>query len=160
MDLTPTQAQRIVSNVRRVFDKADITLLNKQAYNFIIMNMGHIAHYDLNGFQHSYSDLRMLARSLQASEYSSDDMGYNFRWADELDRRRNSTNIYDQKSGQPATVTDTIRKLTEIARDACPKIDLFFGQRQREAELEQARILASRNGFQLVEVGAQQELPR
>ena len=71
----------IIANVELVLRTGDITHLSKKAYEFITLNMGFIAHYNLMGFQCEYGDTREFANRLQTSEYSQDP-NYNLNWAD------------------------------------------------------------------------------
>lgn len=54
--LTPYNTSRIVSNVKKVLQEADMTLLSKQSYNFIYQQSGFIAHYNYYGFIEYYED--------------------------------------------------------------------------------------------------------
>ena len=144
MELTETQGKRIVANVRHVFTGASIGALNKQAYNLIIMHMGHIAHFDLAGFQESYDDLRLFAHSLQTSEYSQDD-GYNQRRADELTVRYD-VDPTNRGCGQPPTVTAAIRSIVSLAQEFEPEMQRIFGERERDDELALAQRIANKHG--------------
>jgi len=72
----------VVENIRKVFEKQNIDLLSKNAYEFITLHMGFIAHYDRNGFCWNYQDLKRFAQTLLSSEYS-DDENYNLKMADD-----------------------------------------------------------------------------
>ena len=61
---TPAQIQRIVNSVKRVFEKNDIQQLTKQAYEFLYLSSGFIAHYNLYGFQSTYENVDLLARDI------------------------------------------------------------------------------------------------
>jgi hypothetical protein len=64
-------AKSIIASVRRVFEKRDISQLTKVAYQFVTLQMGFIAHYNLGGFCGVYEDLAKFAMALQTSEYSN-----------------------------------------------------------------------------------------
>ena len=65
------KTKSIIASVRRVMEANDIDKLTKAAYDHIILHMGFIAHYDLAGFQSTYSDVSFFAERLLTSEYST-----------------------------------------------------------------------------------------
>lgn len=77
---TEQQKKRIASNVVKAC--SDITKLNKQAYNYLYLCSGFIAHYDLNGFKEYYSDNSLMqdlannARMNQWRNFSPSDQDY------------------------------------------------------------------------------------
>ena len=141
MELTETQGKRIVANVRHVFTGASIGALNKQAYHLITLHMGFIAHFNLAGFQNSYDDLRLFARSLQTSEYGHG-RNYNIDWADELDHRY-ADDPTNRGCGQPPTVTATIRGIVLVAHEFEGEMQTVFGERERDAKLAYAQKVAN-----------------
>lgn len=62
--LKPYNSKAIVNNIELVFKTGDIQKLNNPSYKFIYLLSGFIAHYNLNGFQSAYSDLRVFAQDL------------------------------------------------------------------------------------------------
>ena len=50
--------ERIVRSVERVLSRRDINLLTQEAYTFIHLHAGSIAHFSLEGWKHTYKDLR------------------------------------------------------------------------------------------------------
>ena len=60
----PHNVKAILSNVNLVLKTRDITKLNNPSYDLIMNCDRFIAHYDLNGFQAYYEDLRELIRDL------------------------------------------------------------------------------------------------
>lgn len=150
MELTETQSKRIVASVRRVFDEVDANVLSQSAYYLITQHMGHIAHFNLYGFRSVYADLRLLARSLQTSEYSTDP-DRNEKWANELDRRYRDDPI--RGCGQPPAVTATIRGLVAIARAAEPRITELMLRREVAGELGRLEALAAKHGYTLTRKG-------
>lgn len=60
----PCNSKAIINNIELVFKTGDITKLNNPTYNFINLLGGFIAHYNLNGFQCYYKDLREFAKDL------------------------------------------------------------------------------------------------
>ena len=62
--LTQRQISMIVGNIRKVITTNDINLLSKQAYNFLYLASGFIAHYNLYGFRDAYGTGRALARDI------------------------------------------------------------------------------------------------
>ena len=45
----------VVRNFRKVIEARDISLMNKDLYQFLNLYCGFIAHYDINGFKANYS---------------------------------------------------------------------------------------------------------
>ena len=50
-DLNPIGKLAVVRNFRRVIEARDISLMNKELYQFLNLYCGFIAHYDINGFK-------------------------------------------------------------------------------------------------------------
>ena len=71
----PLNSKAIISNIELIFKNKDINKLNKPTYNFVMNLGGFIAHYDLNGFQYHYEDLRQFAEDLLNS-CSKNDANY------------------------------------------------------------------------------------
>lgn len=46
----------MVNNLKRIIKARDMNLLQKKLYEFVHLHCGFIAHYDLHGFRHTYSD--------------------------------------------------------------------------------------------------------
>ena len=59
--LTSRQIAMIVGNIRKVMTTRDSKNLSKQAYYFLYLSSGFIAHNDLYGFQGAYKDVGHLA---------------------------------------------------------------------------------------------------
>ena len=49
------QKLSVVKNFRRVIEGRNISLMNKELYEFLNLYCGFIAHYDINGFKATYS---------------------------------------------------------------------------------------------------------
>ncbi len=62
--LTSRQIAMIVGNIRKVVTTGDSRNLTKQAYNFLCLASGFIAHYDLYGFQAEYAETTKLAADI------------------------------------------------------------------------------------------------
>ena len=82
---TPRQEQLIVASVRKVLQTGDIEYLTKQAYDFIMLSSGFIAHYNLYGFMEEYRDVEKLRRELLANQrhnqwfnFNSSDKDYSY----------------------------------------------------------------------------------
>jgi hypothetical protein len=73
---TERQITLIVNSFKRVFEKRDIEQLTKQAYNFIMLSSGFIAHYSLYGFRNYYKDVGSLENDI--IEYASANQWSNF----------------------------------------------------------------------------------
>ena len=59
--LASRQIAMIVGNIRKVMTTRDSKNLSKQAYYFLYLSSGFIAHNDLYGFQGAYKDVGQLA---------------------------------------------------------------------------------------------------
>jgi hypothetical protein len=53
-------SERIVRSVERVLSNRDIDHLTYEAYTFIHLHCGSIAHFSLEGWKHTYRDLRVF----------------------------------------------------------------------------------------------------
>ena len=106
-------SKNIIANVELVLTTGDITKLSKKAYEFITMDMGFIAHYDLRGFQCEYADIQEFAHRLQTSEYSQDP-NYNLDWAES----RQHDNDFNKWYGYAhcKSCADTIRGIAYAAQ--------------------------------------------
>jgi len=47
-----------VKSIEKVLKKKDLKYLTKEAYNFITLRCGSIAHYNIDGWRYHYRDLR------------------------------------------------------------------------------------------------------
>jgi len=45
----------VVRNFKQVIEERDMSLMNKELYQFLNLHCGFIAHYDINGFKAVYS---------------------------------------------------------------------------------------------------------
>ena len=51
----PISSLSVVRNFRRVIEARDVSLMNKELYQFLNLYCGFIAHYDINGFKATYA---------------------------------------------------------------------------------------------------------
>ena len=51
----PISKLPVVRNFRQVIENRDISLMNKELYQFLTLYCGFIAHYDINGFKATYA---------------------------------------------------------------------------------------------------------
>lgn len=58
------QQSMIVNNVRKVIKEKNINLLSKQAYNYLCLCSGFIAHHDFFGFKDYYYNVDDLVHDL------------------------------------------------------------------------------------------------
>ena len=86
--LSPRQISMIVGNIRKVVTTGDSRNLTKQAYNFLCLASGFIAHYNLYGFQDAYKNTGELATAIlnnkannQWGNFRSDDPYYEYMMA-------------------------------------------------------------------------------
>ena len=78
---TEREIQLIVNNINKVISTNNIEILSKQAYNFLYLSSGFIAHYNINGFKDHYADVDYLANTIIENEkFNTYD---NFRVGDE-----------------------------------------------------------------------------
>ena len=54
-DRKPIGKLRVVRNFRQIIESRDISLMNKEVYQFLNLYCGFIAHYNINGFKATYS---------------------------------------------------------------------------------------------------------
>ena len=146
MELNIDKEIAIAKNIKRVAEEKDINLLNKPAYQFIILKMGFIAHYDIFGFREVYKDLREFFSRLQTSEYSND-KDYNLRWADSQENDSDFNKWYGEDNQK--NTAWVIREIIRIAREYEEKINEYFDGKQKEDELKEAGVLASKHGYSL-----------
>ena len=103
--------------------------------------MHFISHYNREGFQNSYADLRLLTRALQTSEYS-DNLNYNLRWADKLENREQRGDYGDQGIDK----AETIRQIVSVALSYEVEIADEFARRERAQDLAEAQRLQEKWG--------------
>jgi len=64
--------ERIVRSIERVLSNRDINLLTQEAYAFIHLHCGSIAHFSIEGWKHTYRDMRdFLNFFLVRNEYGT-----------------------------------------------------------------------------------------
>ena len=78
--LNSSQTIRIVKNVAKVIKTGNIELLSKQAYNYLYLCSGFIAHYNWAGFKAYYADTTLL--KLDILEHHESNKWRNFRPGD------------------------------------------------------------------------------
>lgn len=74
MELKEYNSKRILNNIEKVLKNKNIELLSKASYHFLYLMSGFIAHYNLSGFQHYYSDLRDLLNDIERALPSEKDV--------------------------------------------------------------------------------------
>jgi hypothetical protein len=57
----------ILNSIRKVLATGDSDKLTKDAYDFLYLTSGFIAHYNVNGFKHYYRDTELLRNDLKRS---------------------------------------------------------------------------------------------
>ena len=117
--ITPVNIPAKEKNINLIFKSGKIRKLNNSTYKFIIASMGFIAHYDLQGFQSNYANLKYFAQKLQTSEYSND-LNYNLKWADRFETDPDHTRFYGR--AYVVSVSSAIRKIVAIARKYYPML--------------------------------------
>lgn len=60
-DRKPVSKLLVVRNFMQVIEARDISLMNKELYQFLNLYCGFIAHYDINGFKAVYSSPKDFA---------------------------------------------------------------------------------------------------
>ena len=64
--------ERITASVERILKHRNVAHLTKEAYDFITMHCGSIAHYDIHGWRAAYADPRdFLNFFLVRNEYGT-----------------------------------------------------------------------------------------
>lgn len=86
--LTSRQMAMIVGNIRKVMTTQNSKNLSKQAYSFLNLSSGFIAHYNVYGFQDYYENVDRLAREIlenqpinQWRNFRSGDRDYEYNMA-------------------------------------------------------------------------------
>ena len=51
----PIRKQHVVRNFREVVEAKDVSLMQSELYQFLILHCGFIAHFNINGFKAAYS---------------------------------------------------------------------------------------------------------
>lgn len=72
--LVPISKQKtalIVNSIKRVFEKNDINLLTKTAYDYLYLASGFIAHTNLYGFRDTYSNVSNLREDILANQFNN-----------------------------------------------------------------------------------------
>ncbi len=149
MEMTEKKAQVIAKNVEAVARKKDIKVLSMDAYEFIILKMGFIAHYNLFGFHDAYEDLREFFLRLQTGEYSRE-KDYNL---DQAERQANDLffkNNYGEENQK--NTAWLMKELVNIARRYEEEIKEHFNSIEMKKDLSAAKLLAGKHGFKLTEI--------
>lgn len=83
--ITPRQKSMIVSSFKKVFATGDIENLTNNAYKYIYLASGFIAHYNLYGFREAYRDVSLLKKDIllnvranQWDNFTSTDKNYDY----------------------------------------------------------------------------------
>ena len=118
----PYNVKALESNVSLVFRTGDIGKLNKPTYEFIHLDMGFIAHFNLQGFQCAYADLELFREMLQRSEHSHDP-DYNLRWADRCEGDRDFIKWYGEAYCK--SKAEGIRRIVAVARNQVEQLTLI-----------------------------------
>ena len=137
----PYNVKALVRNIGLVFKKKDIMKLNKPTYKFITLHMGFIAHYDLYGFQTNYENLRLFCRTLQTGELSND-LDANLHAANSYEADRTFRHWYGEAHVRSVAVA--IRGIVEMVRRYSDETRKVFTERERLADLAEARRLVSK----------------
>jgi hypothetical protein len=66
-DRKPIGKLPVVRNFRKVIEARDISLMNKELYQFLNLYCGFIAHYNINGFKATYRTIHVM-RSLTGKQ--------------------------------------------------------------------------------------------
>ena len=83
--MTLKQEQAILRSFSQVFKTGNINLLTKDAYKFIMLANGFIAHYDIHGFRDVYKDIGDFSHAIirnrennQWSNFRPGDQNYEY----------------------------------------------------------------------------------
>ena len=110
----PYNVAHLERNITEVFRSGDIGKLSDTTYQFIILEMHFIAHYDLHGFRCVYADLDNFREMLQTGEHSRD-LNYNLKWADQYEGDRQFNQWYG--AAYCRSVANGIRRIVAAARN-------------------------------------------
>lgn len=137
--LKPYNVNSILNNLKSVFKNKDISELNRSGYNFLYLMSGFIAHYNLNGFQRNYSDLRDLIADLKnSSDYNDPE-------------REVRDPYFAEQYGEeyPKSKVAILKGIKEIVEQYEDKIQNYFSKEEKNGEINEARRLAKKHGLKV-----------
>ena len=134
---------RVVDNIRKVLERGDMALLEKGAYQFLIIHCGFIAHYDHQGFIATYRDDLPSYVHQFLSQHGNG-------WDTWLTNERSY--LYDV-SYKGKMLADIIRELIPIFEWHQPAIEAAYADRQKAKAEALLRRLAGDLGYELVKKG-------
>ena len=65
---TDKEVSGIYRSFTRIFKHGDMKNLTKNAYNFIMLSSGFIAHYNIHGFRETYEDVGHFASKILSNQ--------------------------------------------------------------------------------------------
>jgi hypothetical protein len=136
----PVPKDNILRSIESVLKNKDIDKLTKEAYNFLYLMSGFIAHYDLYGFRSNYRDLRYLVDDILHS-------------ADCIDPERMiQDKWFAEQYGEIycKSKVETFKGIANLANQYFNEVEMVYTMQQSSQELEQARIYAEKNGYKIV----------
>ncbi len=124
----------VLASVERVFKTRDSSRLTKVAYNRLYLLGGFIAHYDLGGFQHAYSNTSQLARDiLSAYEVNNPD------------HYMQECFVRDYGQAYCQSEHDLARNLKTCAAHYLPELEKHDNDSERESDIAYARALLAKH---------------
>ncbi len=142
----PYNVRAITNNVQLVFKSLTITKLNEPAYKFITLHLGFIAHYNLQGFQDVYADLRKFALRLQTSEYSNNS-DHNSNEANRQETDKQFAEWYGK--AYQKSKAEIMRNIVNLARQHQDEIEVVFDEKQKADELAIADKIVTKYGLKI-----------
>lgn len=131
----PVNVASVLRNVETVFKTRDSSKLSKVSYNRLYLLGGFIAHYDLGGFQHAYSETSRLAKDiLSAYEVNSPE------------HYMQDCFIRDYGQAYCQSEHDLARNLKTLAAHYLPQLEAHDTQAEREDDIATARTLLAKHG--------------
>ena len=65
LEITLEKKNKILNSFKKVFKHKNINFLTKDAYNFIMLASGFIAHYNVYGFKDVYQDVEEFSNEIK-----------------------------------------------------------------------------------------------
>ena len=131
---------KIVKSLTSVFKTKNIENLTNDAYKFLCLMSGFIAHYDLHGFRSNYSDLKYLVSDILHSPDCIDP------------ERMIRDKWFEEHYGYAycKSKSDTFKAIAQLTKEYEQEIEMYFTLKNSADELAWAGVIAEKNGYKLI----------
>lgn len=138
--MTGAEQERAFKTFKRVIDKRDSQLIDKNLYNHLHVHCGFIAHYNIHGFRTTYSGTRGFREFIKHFDLNNPEMAYWHHWL---------RGDYEQLN----------RDMAEYVTARAALIYAELDRQEREKEIALAQALLARNGVKVNLVDPEPEVP-